>query len=65
MLFMVSPRYLYIGTSSRIFPFSIRELFFPLPLFITLHLAVPNWMWYLFATWLVMFSISCSLSALW
>ena len=65
LLFMVSPRYLHVGTSSRVSPFSVRELFFPLPLFITLHLAAPNWMWYSFATWLVMFSISCSLSGLW
>ena len=65
LLFMVSPRYLYVGTSSRISPFSVRELLFPLPLLMTFHLAAPNWMWYLFATWLVMFSISCSFSGLW
>ena len=31
----------------------------------TLHFAAPNWMWYLFATWLVMSNISCSLFKSW
>ena len=36
LLFRVSPRYLYAGTSSSSSPFSFRELFFPFPLFISL-----------------------------
>ena len=31
----------------------------------TLHFAAPNWMWYLFAIWLVMSNISCSLFRSW
>ena len=65
LLFSVSPRYLYAGTSSSSSPFSFRELFFPFPLFITLHFAAPNCIWYLLATWLVTSSISCSLSRSW
>ena len=44
LLFIISPRYLYVGTSSSVSPFSVSELVFPFPLFITLHLAAPNWM---------------------
>ena len=29
---MISPRYLYLGTSSSTSPFSVRALFFPFPL---------------------------------
>ena len=65
LLFMISPRYLYLGTSSSTSSFSVRALFFPFPLLITLHFAAPNWIWYLFATWLVISSISCSLSRSW
>ena len=65
LLFRISPRYSYVGTSSSSSPFSFRELFFPFPLFITLHFAAPNCMWYLLATWLVTSSISCSFSRSW
>ena len=35
LLFIISPRYLYLGTSSSVSPFSFSALFFPLPLLIT------------------------------
>ena len=65
LLFMTSPRYLYVETSSSTSSFSFRALFFPLPLLMTLHFAAPNWMWYLFSTWLVMSNISCNLFRSW
>ena len=42
LLFIISPRYLYLGTSSSVSPFSFSALFFPLPLLITLHFAALN-----------------------
>ena len=65
LLFIISPRYLYLGTSSSVSPFSLSAFFLPLPLLITLHFAAPNWMWYLLATWFVTSSISCSLFRSW
>ena len=65
LLFIISPRYLYVGTSSSVSPFSVSELVFPFPLFITLHLAAPNWIWYLLATWFVVSSICWSSCRLW
>ena len=52
-LLLVLPR-LVSGSFSSLFP-----------LFITLHLAAPNCMWYLLATRLVTSSISCSFSRSW
>ena len=65
LLFIISPRYLYEGTSSSTSPLSFRVLFLPFPFLTTLHLAAPNWIWYLFATWFVTSSISCSFCRPW
>ena len=65
LLFIISPRYLNVGTSSRVVPLSTRELLGPLPILITLHLAAPNSMWYFLAIWLVMSSIFWSLFLSW
>ena len=65
LLFIISPRYLYVGTSSRVMPLSTRELFGPLPILTTLHLAAPNSMWYFLAIWFVMSSIFWSLFLSW
>ena len=65
LLLMVSPRYLYVFTSSSTSPFSFRLLFLPFPFLITLHFAAPNCMWYLSATWLVTSSIVCKVSRSW
>ena len=48
LLFIVSPRYLYVRTPSSVSPLSFRALFVPLPFITIVHLANPNWMWYLF-----------------
>ena len=58
LLFIISPRHLYLGTS---FPFSFSVLYFPFPLLTTLYLAAQNWVWHVFIMWLVTSSISCSL----
>ena len=65
LLFIVSPRYLHLGTSCNVSPFSFSVLFFPWPLLITLHFAAPRWMWYFFALWFVTSSIPCSLFRSW
>ena len=59
LLFMVLPRYLYVCTYSSVFFPRYRGGFsFILPIFSILLFAIPNSMWYLFATWYVMLSIS-------
>ena len=42
LLFIISPRYLYVGTSSRVMPFSTRELLGPLSILNILHWVAPN-----------------------
>ena len=65
LLLIISPRYLYVGTSSRVVPLSTRELLGPLPILTTLHLAAPNSMWYILAIWFVTSSIFWSLFLSW
>ena len=64
-LLISSPRYLYVSTSSRVWPLSLISDFFPFPILGTLHFAAPNSMWYFRATWFVMSSISCSVLRSW
>ena len=61
----ILPRYLYLGTSSRVVLFRVILLFCPGPIFTILHFAAPNSMWYFFATWFVMSSICCSVVRSW
>ena len=61
----IFPRYLYLGTSSSIVLFSMILLPWPGPIFITLHFAAPNSIWYFFATWFVISIISCRVVRSW